>query len=85
MPSPDGKILSCRIKFAADGKLYLRVQHPPDATLLSGFFPAQDTGEHERKEYKVRDECGEDKDSGAQDMTDPTKATDTAPSNCGYG
>jgi hypothetical protein len=41
------------------GMAYLRVQKPPDTTLLTGFFPAPDTGEHESKQGHVRGEGGE--------------------------
>ena len=41
------------------GMAYLRVQKPPDTTLLTGLFPAPDTGEHECKQGHVRDKGGE--------------------------
>ena len=38
---------------------YLRVQKPPETTLLTGFFPAPNTDEHECKQGRVRDKGGE--------------------------
>jgi hypothetical protein len=77
--------MSNKIKVAAEkGKAYLPVQEPPGATALTGTFPAQDTGKHERKQNEIADKCGDDTDSDVHDLTKHATASSPVPAGCGY-
>ena len=65
------------------GKTYLLVHEPPDATPLMGSFPAQDAGDHERKQNEIADKIGDDTDSAAQDTIQNTTAINPVRSGCG--
>jgi hypothetical protein len=64
-------------------KAYLRVQEPPGAKLLTGFFPAQDADELENKKYEVRREFGEDRGFGVHEMVNLTNIPSPAPARYG--
>jgi hypothetical protein len=77
--------VNCTVKVAASrgGKTYLRVQEIPGANLLTGFFPAQDADELERKKYEVRGERGEYRSSGIHDMVNLTNISSPTPARYG--
>lgn len=76
---------SCTVKVAASrgGNTHLRVQEPPRANLLTGFFPAQDADEFERKKHEVRGERGEYRGSGIHEMVNLTNIS--SPTSARYG
>jgi hypothetical protein len=66
-------------------KAYLSVEEPPDAIpLVSIFFPAQDTGEHEGKKDKVGDKGGNDADLGVLRIQNSTNTFDPGSAEYGY-
>jgi len=69
---------------AEKGEAYLPVQEPPGATALTGSFPAQDTGKHERKQNEIADKRGDDTDSGVHDTIKHATAVSPVPTGCGY-
>ena len=66
------------------GNAYLLVHEPPDAAPLMGpvRVPAQDTGDHERKQNEIADKCGDDTDSGVQDTIKQTAPIGQVPPGC---
>jgi len=54
---------------------YLRVEEPPD-TAVPDAFPTQDAEQHKRKEHDIRDDSGDDRDSGIHRMSEVTKVSD---------
>ena len=69
---------------AEKGEVYLLVQEPPGATPLTGSFPAQDAGKHERKQNKIADKREDDTDSGVHDTIKHATAFSPVPAGCGY-
>jgi hypothetical protein len=58
----------------ATWRAYLLVQKTPGATTAMDPSPAQDTGDHERKQNEIADERRDDTDFGAQDISKHTTA-----------
>ncbi len=81
--NPYASIELYKSKWPPRGQTYLRVQERPGANPLTGFFPAQDASELERKKHEVRGERGEDRGSGIHEMVNLTNISSPAPARYG--
>ncbi|KAH9967700.1 hypothetical protein BJV74DRAFT_910150 [Russula compacta] len=73
----------CQALMAIVGKAYLLVKERPDAAVLPGSLPVQDSSKHENKEYDICGECAEDRRFCLQSMVILTKHTNPLSIRCG--